>query len=344
MWNSKKIFCLLLAAIFCAGKVPICAEDTGYRTTTVTRGTITAEATVPASYHYTSSLPIEVNFGCGSVKFVQYATKSGEYVSEGDVIAYITTGVDEITLEEIKLRMQRAEESREEAYAKMEEAYRAAQEAVGKSSGTQKKIAELRLEQLGMEQERQKRAVEENFAVIKEQYDTYQNVLETKEIVAPKFGLITQLNYYSPGALIPDGASIGTLLISDEAMFSVADIGSVLRYGMPVKLIDGMGEEYQCRVVSCGEKYLSGSFKVENAYLKPDYESTWGFNARYENLHIDNALLVDNAAVYTDKDGTYVVELKDGKLSKCYFTVGKTTKDLCYALDGLTEGMVVVIQ
>jgi len=244
MWNSKKIFCLLLAAIFCAGEVPICAEDTGYRTTTVTRGTITAEATVPASYHYTSSLPIEVNFGCGSVKFVQYATKSGEYVSEGDVIAYITTGVDEITLEEIKLRMQRAEESREEAYAKMEEAYRAAQEAVGKSSGTQKKIAELRLEQLGMEQERQKRAVEENFAVIKEQYDTYQNVLETKEIVAPKFGLITQLNYYSPGALIPDGASIGTLLISDEAMFSVADIGSVLRYGMPVKLIDGMGEEY----------------------------------------------------------------------------------------------------
>lgn len=344
MWNSKKIFCLLLAAVFCAGEVPICAEDTGYRTTTVTRGTITAEATVPASYYYTSSIPIEVNFGCGSVKFVQYAVESGRYVSEGDVIAYVTTGVDEIALEEIKLRMQRAEESRDKAYAKMEEAYSAAQDLVKKSSGTQKKIAELRLEQLGMDQERQKRALDENLDEIKEQYDQYQKVLETKAIVAPKFGMITRLNYYSSGAIIPDGISIGTILISDEAMFSVADMGSVLRYGMPVKLIDGMGGESQARVVSCGEKYLSGNFKVENAYLKPDYESAWAFNASYENLHIDNVLLVDNAAVYTDKDGTYVVELKDGKLSKCYFTVGKTTKDLCYALDGLTEGMTVVIQ
>lgn len=344
MWNSKKIFCLLLTTIFCAGEVPICAEDTGYRTTTVTRGTITAEATVPASYRYTSSMPIEVNLGCGSVSFVRYAVESGEYVSEGEVIAYIKTGVDEIALEEIKLRMQRTEESRDKAYAEMEEVYAAAQEAVKKSSGTQKKIAELRLEQIGMEQERQKRALDESFDEIKEQYDTYQNVLEIKEIVAPKFGLVTRLNYYSPGATIPDGISIGTILISDEAMFSVADTGSVLRYGMPVKLIDGMGNEYQSRVVSCGEKYLSGNFKVENAYLKPDYGDAWAFNASYENLHIDNVLLVDTAAVYTDKDGTYVVELKDGKLSKCYFTVGKTVKNLCYALDGLTEGMTVVIQ
>lgn len=122
------------------------------------------------------------------------------------------------------------------------------------------------------------------------------------------------------------------------------DPNSVMRYGMRVQLNESKDISYECKVVSCGSKYLSGNFETDKTYVKPIDPRSWGFDATYENIRIDNILLVDAGAVKNDKNGSYVVELKDGKLSKCYFTIGKTINDLCYALDGLTEGMTVIIR
>ena len=113
---------------------------------------------------------------------------------------------------------------------------------------------------------------------------------------------------------------------------------------MKVTIKDGMGNTYSSTVISSGEKYLSSSLKTADAYLKPESIDSWGFDGIYKNIEINNVPLVDSAAVRRDRDGDYVVELKDGELIKRYITIGKAVNNLCYAVDGLTEGMTVVIQ
>lgn len=339
--------CIVLLVSFLAGTVPVSADDITYQTMTVEKGTMAVESQMPIGFIYTSRMPVVFESEVGSTTFISYLVNVNDYVSEGNPIAQISTGVDEIVLEETKLRIQRAQESRDRAFADMEEQHDAAERAVAESSGTQRRIAELRLEQLEMEQERNKRRVEEEVAALQEQLAAYEEATEVTQILAPVGGQVTWLNYFGHMDKIWDGTKIAEIAYMDEMMFAVKDPSSVMRYGMQVNIMNGQGENgFAAKIVSSGSKYLSSSFNGERAMLKPILQSAdvWGFNMTYENIHIDNALLVSTAAVRNDKNGTYVVELKDGKLIKRYFTVGKTVNDLCYAIDGLTEGMTVVVQ
>ncbi len=352
MWRNKKNYpakvgaAALLTACLLAKTVPVSADDTAYQTAVVTRGTMTVEVNMQAEYVYVKEVPLIFSLPCGSATFLEYVVDVGSYVMEGDVIANIAVDVDEIALEEIKLRLQRAEASRDKAYAEMSKRHTAAQKAVEESSGTQRQIAQLRLEQLEMEQERSKRQIDTEVAQLQEEVDAYEEVVGMTQIFAPASGrLINRLNYSVGRTPIWDGMKIAVIECDVEPMFSLRDPGNVMRYGMPVVLTGGYEEgAYECKVVSCGSKYLTGNFTEEKAYFKPTEAGAWGRDAVYENIHIDNVLLVDTAAVQNDKNGSYVVELKDGKLSKCYFTVGKTVNNLCYALDGLTEGMTVIVR
>lgn len=339
---GKAFSSMLLVVCLFAETMPVSADDSAYKTTTVEKGSIVVEAQMQAAYEYTKAVPVVFEAGCGSTTFVQYTVNPNDFVSKGDVIAIISTGVDEIVLEETKLRLKRAEESRDITYRDMQEQYDAAVKAVKDSSGTQKQIAELRLEKLTMEQERSKRSIEEGIAAIQEQMEAYEQVVGVTQILSPAGGMVTGLTCW-PNSTIWDGTQVAVIRSVAEAMFSVKDMGGVLRYGMQVTLLDGIGNQYVGRVVSSSPKYLSSSFNGEKAYVRPDFQDAWAFNVVYQNVQIDNVLIISSVAVKNDKDGTYVVELKDGKLSKRYFTVGKIVNDLCYAIDGLTEGMTVIV-
>ncbi|MDE7328040.1 MAG: hypothetical protein K2N63_17465 [Lachnospiraceae bacterium] len=340
----KSTVFLLLTGCVLAGSVPVSADDTTYRTTTVERGTLEVEATVQAVYSSTKLVPVFFNCKYGTASFVSYAINEGEYVGKGTPIINIQTSVDEIALEEVKLRLERQKKSCGKEFANMQAQYDAAKKAVEESSGTGRQIAQLRLEKLEMEQERAKRQLEEELAKVQEELDAYEDIMGMTQILAPETGYVTRLNYFGEGATLFDGTQVAKISSSEEALFTVKDENSVLRYGMRVSLKDGMGNVYDTTVVSIGDKYLSSAFTTKIAYLKPDLPGAWGFNAIYKNVNINNVLLVDAAAVRRDVNGDYVMELKDGELSKCYITIGKTVNNLCYAVDGLTEGMTVIIQ
>lgn len=339
---GKILSSVLLAACLLFGTVPVLADDSAYQTDTVKKGSMEVEAQMQVSYEYTNQVPVIFESGCGSTTFVQYMVSPQDFVSRGDVIAIISTGVDEVVLEETKLRLQRAEESRDKVYMEMQERYDAAVKAVKESSGTQKKIAELRLEQLTMEQEKNKSSIEQGISDIQEQLAAYDEVMGVTQILAPEGGMVTNLTCW-PNSTIWDGTQVAVIRSVAEPMFSVKDMSGILRYGMPVTLVDGQGNQYEGKVVSSSSKYLSSSFNGERAFIRPNVPDAWAFNVIYKNVQINNILIVKSAAVKNDKNGYYVVELKDGKLSKCYFTIGKTVNDLCYAIDGLTEGMTVIV-
>lgn len=195
-----------------------------------------------------------------------------------------------------------------------------------------------------MEQGRYKLALEESLAKVQEELDAYEELKGMTQILAQESGNVIRLSYMGEGAVIGNGMEIARMSTWDEMMFMVVGGANVLRYGMKVTIKDGMGNTYSSTVISSGEKYLSSSLKTADAYLKPESIDSWGFDGIYKNIEINNVPLVDSAAVRRDRDGDYVVELKDGELIKRYITIGKAVNNLCYAVDGLTEGMTVVIQ
>ena len=352
MWKDRKrglplkkagLF-LILTLSFLTGSMPVSADDTAYRTATVKRGTLEVEATAKIIFTHNRIVPVILESKYGTVKFVSYAVSEGTFVDKGDPIINVQTSVDEIALEEVKLRYERLKKSCDKEFADMQEQHEAAKKAVAGSSGTQKQIAQLRLEQLEMEQGRYKLQLEESLAKVQEELDAYEELKGMTQIVAQESGNIMRLSYMGEGAVIGDGTEIARISTWDEMMFMVVGGANVLRYGMKVTIKDGMGSTYSSTVISSGEKYLSSTLRTADAYLKPESADSWGLDAIYKNIEINNVLLVDSAAVRRDRDGDYVVELKDGELIKRYITIGKAVNNLCYAVDGLTEGMTVVIQ
>lgn len=335
-----------LAVCLLAGSAPVLADDSAYRTTTVERGTISVEAQANVSYEYTARTAIRYETDCGSAKFVRYLVERYDYVVQGQPIAEIETGVDEIAVKELELELQRAEEARDEFYKSMDERLESAENAVKESAGTQKAIARLRLEELELELERSKASADEGVEALREQLAAYETAAVTTRILAPASGMVGWINRYITGDALYDNTVLGEIYGYEDILYYVPDAGGVLRYGMKVTLQDATKKTYPGTVVSCPGKYLSANFETEGAYIRLNRPpEAWNdMTAAYETIRIEDVLLVSAAAVKSDKDGSYVVELKDGKLAKRYFTAGKTVKDICYAVDGLTEGMTVVIQ
>lgn len=339
-------FSALLTACLLAGTTPVSADDSFYRTTTVEYGTMSVEAQMSVSCEYTQQTEIQFEYPCGVPVFMGYLVKRDDYVIKGQPIAEIEIRVDDIAVEELRLKLQRAEEARDAYYENMEKQLENAKRAAEENTGTQKTLAGLRLEQLEMEFEKNRVTVDEGVEALQEELEAYESAAEVTQILAPESGMVGWLNYYKNGEILPNDTVLGGIYSRSNVMFYITDQSGVLRYGMKVTFTDKTKRTYAGTVVSCPGKYLSEGFETNTAYIRPDVmPEVWeDLQAAYETIHIENVLLVSESAVKSDKNGSYVVELEDGKLTKRYFTAGKTVKGVCYVIDGLTEGMTVVIQ
>lgn len=330
-----------------AEAAPITAGETAYTTAEVTYGTLTARAQAKASPYNSEWEEIIFNSDYGSTTFVRYLVETGDYVEAGQPVAEIMTSVDEITVKEMELRLERAQGSYEEFLEQYEAQLEAAMNAVKESSGTAKQIAELNQEKQIMELEKSRQTLEEGVAALEKQLEIYRTAMETTQVTAPVSGMVGWLNRYRSGDTIWDGSALGGIYSMEKVLFSVADTTGILRYGMKVELSDSAGNTYQGKIISCNNESLSKDLITAAAYIKTDeeipLEKMTSLTASYETIQMENVLIVDARAVKMDKNGSYVLELADGILVKRYFTVGRTVNGICYAADGLNDGMIVVI-
>lgn len=326
---------------------PDAANEAIYTATTVQVGTITAKAQAKASPYYPKWETISYTSDYGATTFVRYLVEIGDYVEEGMPVAEIMTYVDEITIRELELKLERAQESYDAFLRQYEDGLQSAADAVKGSSGTARWIAELSSEKRTMELEKNRKNMEENMEAIKELLQACHTAIGTTQVLASSSGMVGWLNRYRPGEKIWSGGVLGGIYSTKEVLFAVTDTAGILRYGMPATLADAAGNAYQGRVVSCNDEGLSGSLAGTTAYIKPEEEippeKYSSLTASYETIRMENVLVVDAKAVKRDKNGPYVMELAGGGLVKRYFTEGKTVNGLCYAADGLEDGMTVVI-
>ncbi|MBQ9120450.1 MAG: hypothetical protein IJY09_10450 [Lachnospiraceae bacterium] len=320
------------------------ADDTAYTTATVTRGTLLTQAQAKASVYYPEHTTVKFSSDYGSATFVKFTVAGGEYVEAGQVIAEVHVEVDDIAYEELKLRLERAEEDYQEFLTQMETTLQAAEDKVAAATGNEKRIAELELEKKQKEYEERKQSVESNVNSLIWQKEVYETAEQVTEVVAPVSGVVGWLNRYRSGDILYNGSSLGGIYDSDKMLFTITDMTGVLRYGMKVVLKDSMGGEHKGTIVSCNSNAVSSQLRQETAYIQiEDPNPALGYTAAYETIRMEGVLLVPDSARNKDTNGTYVYVLENGRPSKQYIVEAKTVNGQCYVLNGLTEGMQVII-
>lgn len=348
----KPVFGLTMAAVIMVQGSPVLGATTnmdelGFVTTKVERGDLIVNVEATASVEFTQTTQIVFESELGSTTFVKYLVERGDVVEEGQPIAEIYSKLDEIALEEQRIYNERTLADCEAFYESYEDQLKQAKDAVKNAQNeTEKKIAKLRLEQRQMELDRSKISVDERVEAIRKQQEANEQALAVTQIFAPAAGSIGWLNRYKMGDTIWDGTVLGEIFVWDNPIYTVKDTTGILRYGMELVIVDKQGNEYPARIISCSKNNLSKEFATEVAYIQADgipLTKMWDLMARYDTIHMEKILKVDARAVKTDTDGTYVMELLDGKLIKRYFQAGRNIGGMYHIMDGLEEGVTVII-
>ena len=115
---------------------------------------------------------------------------------------------------------------------------------------------------------------------------------------------------------------------------------------MSVELDDYHGNIYEGKVVSSKSPTLNSKVTTDSAYIAitenmPE-ELPLRLNATYETVSYRNVILVRDSELRKDEHGSYVIEVTDKGNIRHYFTPGRTLQGNTVALDGLSEGMVIL--
>lgn len=351
-----------------------------YNTTEVYRGDYTQLLQMDATAVYPTYANVTVRTSGielgndAQLVFEEYLVSEGSVVKEGDALFTfsVVTASDKISEASAQLRLQRSREEYE-AYAAAQTAQQAQWYAQlsAMEEGTEKQIQMYEYTKAQLQLEDTLQAMQDNIAALEAQIS--EDAVYT--VTAPNAGIITELNReLAAGDEIAPDTYIGGLSSATEVLFVVTDADTKLRCGQQVTLHTsgywGYGdnaeygaddETYSATVISAPSALSPDMQRLSgfSAYLRVDdvdsismvseYDMyySWGYGKIYtmvaEVIDTSDVLLVDAAAVQMDEDKTYVYVLESGKLHKRYFTAGGTNAKVYWIIDGLEEGMTIVL-
>jgi len=328
---------------------------------------------------YINSPSIRLDVDGRNASFGEYMVQLMDYVEEGDVIATVHVKVDELNLEEIRLRLQRLRERYQSAEVQMQKDL---QKILDQKAITyndyHKNILDIRYRQRQTDWGYEKFEFENQIEETKEELDKLSKVGEIYEVKADRAGFVNIENRYPAGQELQDGAYICHIL-DNKHVYAVAERQTdQFYYGMEVELDTRMGK-VTARVVSGGIWALYGNLEASGTVGGAtedifDYES-W-YTALYESRYgsskaifllefeedvsdkstgftnmklqgnlktIENVIIIPKKAVTEQNKQYYVTVLKeDGSLLKTEFIPGGSNNNEYWVLDGLTEGMQIV--
>ena len=284
--------------------------------------------------------------------FGEYIADSMQYVEEGDVIATVHTEVDEIAIEEARLKLQRLEERYQAAESQMIEDLEAIiAEKDRFYKDFDKKIEDIHYKQRQLDWEYEKYNYESRIEAVKEEINKLTEIGKIYEVTANTAGYVEYRKEYYVGEDIEDGDYICHIMKANE-VYVVTDVqAEQFYYGMNVEF-DGRNGLIPGKVVNGGSWALYGNLNPDMVIFKLTLEDDIsqldksGFN----NLKMDgnlktvkNVVLVPKKAVEVQNKEYFVTLLKeDGTFLKTEFIPGGSNDEFYWVLNGLTEGMQVI--
>lgn len=324
-----------------------------YHVLTLAKGTFEDEALKQIIKQSYINVPT-VRFSLDGIKatFGEYVAEYFQYVEEGDVIATVHTSVDEIALEEAKLKLQRLEERYQTAEEQMNEDLQTISDNKHYAYDAHKsELLDIDYKQRQLDWEYEKENYEIQIADAKEELQKLTRVGAVYEVKATMSGYVTYSRKYAAGTELKDGDYICHIMNSN-VVYAVTDSqADQFHYGMKV-IFDNTNGLTPGTVVNGGSWALYGNLDTNNVIFRLDFEQDiseldrTGLNnlVLKGNLkEMKNVILIPKKAVTVEENEYFVTVLKeDGSLLKTEFIPGGSNVENYWVLEGLTEGMKIV--
>ncbi len=374
---KKRLFSLLLIIAVTALSVTPAAEETAradesheyddlyiealsqessgsfYKTTTVRKGTFsiyftTMPRTDYSDYSYLIN-PIEV----GTVTLENFVAKTGDWLEIGDPVCNVSVKVDEGRIAELEAEI-RKDEDMLSTYAHTCEELLDDYDRRYQKGGSDGELAKLLYDRLKLEYDEEVKARRETIDALQSEYDALMMAQVQTSIPAIAPGFVAHLESLRRGMTLEPYAFIGVMYRTDNARLVVDKGSEYLRYGLKATLVQTDGnkklEADGMVVTSLNTSLPPALVGDENMIAFDDDSFISDINPRKdiilkaERVHMENALMVKNTAVYDDSHGQYVLVNVNGQKTRKYVVIGGSNADDTWIISGVNEGDTVIIK
>lgn len=347
--NKKICIALLPVVIICGLPFMTSAAARSEKTLKAQHFETTSSIAAAICYSKTSQVKYETEYS--NALFVECYIKNGEYVEADTPIAKIEGVVSKADIREQELKLKRINEDISEIEVKKAEALRKAQEELEfintMNSEGLTHIAELKIQSITLDYDMQIKRQKDSIRNINKKLNEMYATRDTEYIYAPVAGIIDNLQYFRENDELYDGTYICNVNEIDDIVYEVNNSTGLLRYGMNVEMKDKQGNVYLGKVISSSAPILANSVNLSKAYIKLDEEIKEypeKMEATFRVVSVDNAIVLGEEEYETDDNGCYVVEKTSLGGIKHYFTPGRKISGSVVVIDGLEEGMTIVIR
>lgn len=273
----------------------------------------------------------------GDTYFVERNAQLYQYVEKGDVIATVRVEGDSVELKRKQLQLQRLTERLQDVVAE------------GDPEGNQKEIA----------------SKQEEIAELQQVITKMQQDAATTQIVAPKSGIIVEMEGYGKDAELKQDCLIAQIADASTCYLKIKNTNQMLQYGEKVTITykDKSRQEHELTgtVATVSKTGLSGDLQSEYAWVLVPQESSAEMLSmndaedkrsnrtvyqvlKYAN-EMKNVVVVPRQAVTEMKGRTYVHIIdENGEVKAQSFIAGGYDTSNYWVIDGLTEGTRVCLE
>jgi multidrug efflux pump subunit AcrA (membrane-fusion protein) len=284
-----------------------------------------------------------------SGRFSEYKVIQYDKVMKGEVIAVLDTDISTIDLEEKQLAFQRNQNQyRSECKDRKENLRKQEQALEQMSEGIEKEIATIKLNKARIQLEQFILQNERSLKQQKKDIEKLEKEISDNKILAPFNGFIFSLSPLDKGDKVNPGDAICKLVPEDQICLGVAELGD-LRYNMEVTVTSKIGrteEDYTGRVIHAKNIAPDGTWENMSYIVLEDpiyYLKLQNPSVNAEIMRIKNVLLIDSSLLNSEINDYYVSLYENEQVTKQYVTVGKSSRDKSWILQGLSENQAVII-
>lgn len=327
--------------------------DNTYQVHVLQKGTFEQEAmTQILKRSYINVPSVRLSLDGIEAQFGEYVVDTMQYVEAGDVVATVYTEVDEIAIEEAKIKLQRLQERYQAAEIQMNEDLQdLTDEKALIYNDYKRQIMDIRYNQRQLDWEYEKYNYERQIEAAREEVDKLTEVGEVYEVKATTAGYVNFSKLYSAGDELKDGDYICNIMNSSEVYTVTETQADQYYYGMQVEF-DSRNGITPGKVADGGSWALHGNLDTGKTIFRLEFEQDvsqldmTGLNSLTLNgklKTIENVVLVPKKAVTVQGDEYFVTVMKeDETFLKTEFIPGGYNDEFFWVLDGLTEGTQII--
>ncbi len=330
-------------------------EETGsfYKTTTVRKGTFSIYFTTMPRTDYNDYSNLINPIGVGTVTLEHFEAKLGDWLEIGEPVCYVSVKVDEGRIAELEAEI-RKDEDMLSTYAYTCEELLDDYDRRYQKGGPDGELAKLLYDRLKLEYDEEVKARRETIDALQSEYDALRMAQVQTMIPAIAPGFVAHLETLRRGMVLEPYAFIGVMYRTDNARLVIDKGSEYLRYGLKTTIVQNDGSrkvEADGMVVTSLNTSLPPALVGDENLIALDDESVVSeFNPRKdivlkaERVHMENALMVKNTAVYDDSHGQYVLVDVNGQKTRKYVVTGGSNADDTWIINGVNEGDTVIIK